>query len=278
MHLLQRTFPPLSYLPWTAPLTHSVCFQVDIWHLWSAITSLPAASNTHSPLTLDLTRPQTAQTHNFWSHWFKRRGGRNSSRLIAARQKKKSSTLPGAFQKLQFQTLTLKNMVLCTEEPQHRPLMKLCRRAYSLPAARWHCSTRLAIESSVLCKFTHQWEQLWCLCGRSWQNSALLGDLTALPLSSSPCNFSTPLNSTIKLVWLDSHPLPSNHFRTSLPPTGSHALFLQVCDVPTPAVSTRPLNSFSQNEANFFLFYIYLFIYFNLSIFKGLLKTSAWFL
>lgn len=237
---------------------------MDIWHLWSAITSLPAGSNTHSPLTLDLTRPQTAQIHNFWSHIFKRRW-QKQQQVNRCQTEKKSSTLPGAFQKLQFQTLTLKIMVLCTEEPQHQPLMKLYRRAYSLPAARWHCSTRLAIESSVLCKFTHQWEQLWCLCGRSWQNSALLSDLTALPLSSSPCNFSAPLNSTIKLVWLDSHPLPSNHFHTSLPPAGSHALFLQVCDVPTPAVSTRPLNSFSQKEADLFIFWTYLFL-------KGCLK------
>lgn len=45
-----------------------------------------------------------------------------------------------------------------------------------------------------------------------------------------------------------------------------------MCDVPTPAVSTRPLNSFSQNEANFFYFIFFYFFILTYLFLKGCLK------
>lgn len=112
MHLLQWIFPPFLF---TLNCTFNSFCLFPSGHL-APLKCYHLASCWLKHTLTPHPRSHTAQIHNFWSHIFKR-WWQKQQQVNRCQTEKKSSTLPGAFQKLQFQTLTLKNMVLCTEKP-----------------------------------------------------------------------------------------------------------------------------------------------------------------
>lgn len=229
---------------------------MDIWHLWSAITSLPAASNTHSPLTLDLTRPQTAQIHNFWSHIFKRWWQKqqqvnrcqtekkviNSARCISKASIPNTDSEKHGF--VHWRTSTS-----ATNETLQMRLLSSCSQVALFYTSCYRVQRPLQVYSPVGAALVLVWPLVAELCSPQRPHCSAFVLLT-LQLLHSP-----QLDDQAGLTWFSPSAVQSlSHLL--LPPAGSHALFLQVCDVPTPAVSTRPLNSFSQKEADFFIFLI----------------------